>query len=140
MNRPHADNLNRYKTGLAAVLLLTVLLSQPSLAGPRYLVLERPANGTEYAELHTVRRTTEGAVAWVIQDLRHPDLTGNLSKLSLQEVDCVKRKVRIRLERRYTGNRAEGRPSKIDKVDHSWQPGPTGSPYGYLIEQFCGAK
>ena len=103
-----------------------------------YVILDKGDGSISYAELFSVRRTTEGALVWRIDDFRHPDLMGHLSKLYLEEIDCTGRRARTRSERRYSGKRATGRPTSIPKVDSSLRPLKVeGSPDGILLKTVC---
>lgn len=103
-----------------------------------YVVLERGDGRVAYAELYSVRKTTEGALVWRIEDLRHPDILGHLSKLFLEEIDCVGRRARTRLEQRYSGRRATGRSTRVTVTSQPWRPVPTDAgPDGTLLRSVC---
>jgi hypothetical protein len=87
-----------------------------------FVILDKGDGSISYAELFSVRKTTEGALVWRIDDFRHPDLMGHLSKLYLEEIDCNGRRARTRSERRYSGKRATGRPTAIPKPNQAWRP------------------
>jgi len=118
---------------------LALGLSVPAGASD-FLILDRPKGRVQYAEMYSVRPTTEGALVWLVEDARHPDLLGHLSTLSLLEIDCGKKKVRTRLEKRYTGSRAQGRSTHMGTVNSDWRDGTKGaSPDRILVERLCPA-
>jgi|1048.fasta_scaffold00571_11 hypothetical protein len=103
-----------------------------------YVILDKGDGSVSYAELFSLRRTTEGALVWRVDDFRHPDMMGHLSKLYLEEIDCVGRRARTRSERRYSGKRATGRPTSIARVDSSWRAlKGEGGPDGILLRTVC---
>lgn len=122
--------------GVITVLSLG-LLAQPARAD-LYLVLDKASGRVSYAEMYSIRRTTEGALVWRIEDRRHPDLMGHLSTLYLEELDCTGQRARTRLERRYSGKQATGRPTRVEKVNVSWRPvrGTAGAD-GVLLSSVC---
>jgi hypothetical protein len=121
--------------GIAA--LGCALLANPAHAD-LYLVLDKASGRVSYAEMYSIRRTTEGALVWRIEDRRHPDLMGHLSTLYLEELDCAGQRARTRLERRYSGKQATGRPTRVEKVNASWRPvrGNEGAD-GVLLTSVC---
>lgn len=117
-------------------ILLIVVGPRPAMA--KYLVISASANRVEYVELYTARRTVVGYVVVLVEDYFNPDLMGNLSRMTLKEVDCQKGQMRTRLERRYTGKRGTGRVSQVVRQpEGNWQK-LSAIPKGkFLQAQFC---
>lgn len=122
---------------LCLSLASAALIPSPARAD-LYLVLDKASGSVSYAEMYSIRRTTEGALVWRIEDRRHPDLMGHLSTLYLEELDCAGQRARTRLERRYSGKQATGRPTRVVKVNTSWRPvrGVNGAD-GILLGSIC---
>jgi hypothetical protein len=120
-----------------------LLLASSFFAAPRaqanYLVVASGFNRVEYVELDTARRTQVGYLIVVVEDYFHPDLFGHLSRLRLQEIDCQKARMRVRLERRYSGKRGTGRPTAvIRQPEAGWTPLASKGDLGKLLRsQFC---
>jgi hypothetical protein len=120
-------------------LLLASSFFAASGAQANYLVVASGANRVEYVELDTARRTQVGYLIVVVEDYFHPDLHGHLSRLRLQEIDCQKARMRLRLERRYSGKRGTGRPTAvIRQPEAGWTPLASKGEVGNLLRgQFC---
>ena len=120
-----------------------LLLASSFFAAPtaqaNYFVIASGFNRVEYVELDTARRTQVGYLIVVVEDYFHPDLFGHLSRLRLQEIDCQKARMRVRLERRYSGKRGTGRPTAvIRQPEAGWTPLATKGEVGQLLRsQFC---
>ena len=120
-----------------------LLLASSFFAAPtaqaNYLVVASGFNRVEYVELDTARRTQVGYLIVVVEDYFHPDLFGHLSRLRLQEIDCQKARMRVRLERRYSGKRGTGRPTAvIRQPEAGWTPLARKGEVGQLLRsQFC---
>ncbi|CAM8650324.1 hypothetical protein MCEMSEM47_01525 [Burkholderiales bacterium] len=130
--------MNRiFSLSLCLTLLSAAFTPSPARAN-LYLMLDKASGRVSYAEMYSIRRTTEGALVWRIEDRRHPDLMGHLSTLYLEELDCAGQRARTRLERRYSGKQATGRPTRVVKVNSNWRPvrGENG-PDGILLGSIC---
>jgi hypothetical protein len=121
------------------VFLLSSSFFGATTAMANYLVIASGFNRVEYVELDTARRTQVGYLIVVVEDYFHPDLLGHLSRLRLQEIDCQKARMRVRLERRYSGKRGTGRPTAvIRQPEAGWTPLASKGELGKLLRgQFC---
>ena len=128
----------RSSFAFVCLLLASLLFSVPT-AQANYLVIASGFNRVEYVELDTARRTQVGYLIVVVEDYFHADLFGHLSRLRLQEIDCQKARMRVRLERRYTGKRGTGRPTAvIRQPEAGWTPLAQKGELGRLLRsQFC---
>ena len=133
-------SLGRHLKHLASSIVVVLLaIVQPQDSWANYFVIQSGVNRVEYVELDTARRTSVGYLLVVVEDYFHPDLMGHLSRLRLQEIDCQKARMRVRLERRYSGKRGTGRPTAvIRQTEAGWtQMAKAGELGKRLRSRFC---
>ena len=93
---------------------------------------------TFYLDFARIKINNENIFHWVLRDYLKPDTYGDISSISLQEVDCnIPRKVRKIYATYHTQPMGRGDPSTVSPKTRDWDYPPPNSIGEMITEHVC---
>ena len=127
------------KLNLILSLVFTVFLSFPSYADEWTEWHEYKGN-TYYVDFERIRKKDGHAYYWELVDKIKPDFLGELSSISLLEVDCKDKKSRTVAATYYTQPMGRGNPVRTDNRTKQWFYPRPGAELNHLLKFVCKTK